>query len=75
MVTGDKIQDIIVCIDCAEIIGVYPVVVRHDEDGKLYYEVSDNPTGKLMIYKAHDGTKSSIYFNNNVETSQVVDLL
>ena len=75
--TGDKIhtEDIMVNTECAEIIGVYLVVTRHDEDGSLYYEVSDEPDGKLMVYKAHDGATSSIYIRNDVETSCLVDLL
>ena len=73
---GEEIRtdDMVLCTDCTEVLGIYPVVVRHNESGELYYEVSDTPDGKLMVYKIYDKI-SSVYFSNDVETSQLIDLL
>lgn len=75
---GDKVNadSISVDIDVNSIIGVYPVVKRHDEDGKCYYEVSDKPDGRLLMFKVDGFNKPcAIYLENSVETSQLIDLL
>lgn len=75
---GDKIDpmDMSVSISANDILGVYPVVKRCDEDGDRYYEVSDQPDGKLLVFKSNGFNKPcSIYIRNDVETSCLVDLL
>lgn len=74
---GDKItkRDFVENIECYQLLGVYPVKLEFDEDGNAEYTVSDNPTGKLMVFKDESGETVVMYFNNSVETSCLVDLL
>ena len=71
--TGDHIDDAdITSVEVGELLGVYPVV--YDSDNHRY-EISDNPDGKLMVFKTVTGADLALYFKNNIETSQLVDLL
>lgn len=74
--SGDKIKssELGHTIDVTEILGVYPVRLERDEDGKEIFVVSDEPTGKLLIYRA-EGRDCAMYIENSVETSCLVDLL
>lgn len=74
---GDKItgKDFNLATECSEILGVYQVKLQYDEDGDAEYIVTDNePTGKLIMYKECESIVA-MYFGNDVETNQLVDLL
>lgn len=73
--SGDKIKssELGHTIDILEFIGVYPVRLEKDENGENIFIVSDEPTGKLLIYNA--GVPCAMYVENSVETSGLVDLL
>lgn len=75
---GDKIKasDMLINTSIEKIIGIYPVETTCDEDGERCYMVSDNPDGKLLVYIATGYTSpSAIFIGNDVETSQIIDLL
>lgn len=75
---GEKIEavDLLTRHECKEIVGVYPVVVKNDDNGNQYYEISDQPEGKLLVYRKNDTIEPcGLYFSNEVESSQLVDLL
>lgn len=73
---GDKIKssDLGHTIDVLDFIGVYPVRLEKDEDGENIFIISDEPTGKLLIYRAGK-LPCAMYIENDVETSCLVDLL